>query len=358
MNPWNETPSGKPRARGIGIPFQGTPGVNNAITDVEGVAVGYSTLIEGDSIRTGVTAILPRPVEPLQTPVFAGCHSLNGNGELTGTLWMEEAGRMDCPMTITNTHSCGVARDSTIRWMVERVGPENWVLPVAGETYDGILNDINGFHVEHSHVVAALDGATTGRIEEGSVGGGTGMICYGYKGGSGTASRRVEVAGKSCTVGAFVQANFGRPHQLTVAGVPVGRILDRADEMDERGSIIATIATDAPLLPHQLKRLSRRVGLGIGRSGAISGHGSGDIFLAFSTANGGAQQEQARMSTATFVPDVHLDPLFAAVIESIDEAILNALVANESMNGFKGCRVENLPREKLVRILSQHGVLS
>lgn len=358
MNPWNETPSGKPRARGIGIPFQGTPGVNNAITDVEGVAVGYSTLIEGDSIRTGVTAILPRPVEALQTPVFAGCHSLNGNGELTGTLWMEEAGRMDCPMTITNTHSCGVARDSTIRWMVERVGPENWLLPVAGETYDGILNDINGFHVEHSHVVAALDGATTGRIEEGSVGGGTGMICYGYKGGSGTASRRVEVAGKSCTVGAFVQANFGRPHQLTVAGVPVGRILDRADEMDERGSIIATIATDAPLLPHQLKRLSRRVGLGIGRSGAISGHGSGDIFLAFSTANGGAQQEQARMSTATFVPDVHLDSLFAAVIESIDEAILNALVANDSMNGFKGSRVENLPREKLVRILSQHGVLS
>ena len=192
MYPWNETPSGKPRARGIGIPFQGTPGVNNAITDVEGVAVGYSTLIEGDSVRTGVTAILPRPVEALGTPVFAGCHSLNGNGELTGTLWMEEAGRMDCPMTITNTHSCGVAQDSTIRWMVERVGPEKWVLPVAGETYDGILNDIN--FISSSHVIAALDNATTGRIEEGSVGGGTGMICYSY-GAVRVPLRRVEVAG-------------------------------------------------------------------------------------------------------------------------------------------------------------------
>lgn len=358
MDAWNKTPGGRLRARGIGIPFEGNPGPDNAITDVDGVAVGYTTLIEGESVRTGVTAILPRAVESAHIPVFAGCHSLNGNGELTGTLWMEEAGRMDCPITITNTHSCGVTRDSTIRWMIERVGPENWVLPVAGETYDGVLNDINGFHVKHSHVIDALDGATSGPIEEGSVGGGTGMICYGYKGGSGTASRRVDVAGESVTVGAFVQANFGRPHQLTIAGLPVGRILNRADEVDERGSIIAVIATDAPLLPHQLKRLARRIGLGVGRSGAISGHGSGDIFLAFSTANADAHQEEARVSQATFIPNVHLDPLFEAVIQSVDEAILNALIANESMTGFGGNHIQSLPHDDVIMVLREHAAIS
>ncbi len=358
MDAWHETPTGKPRARGLGILLQGNPGANNAITDVDGVAVGYTTLIEGASVRTGVTAILPRPPAELRVPVFAGCHSLNGNGELTGTLWMEESGRMDCPITITNTHACGIARNATVKWMVERVAPDNWVLPVAGETFDGHLNDINGFHVHESHVMSALDCAVTGPIDEGSVGGGTGMVCYGYKGGSGTSSRLVEVVDTTVTIGAFVQANFGRPHQLTIAGVPVGRMLGTSDDLAERGSIIAVIATDAPLLPHQLKRLARRIGLGVGRSGAISGHGSGDIFMAFSTANTLAHQEAQCLSHATFVPDAHLDSLFEAVIQSVDEAILNALVANEPMSGFNSSHVENLPRDEVVRILANERCLA
>jgi L-aminopeptidase/D-esterase-like protein len=367
MSSLESTPSGKPRARGIGIPFLGTPGRHNAITDVAGVSVGYTTLIEGDGVRTGVTAILPRPLDEMTTPVFAGCHSLNGNGELTGTIWMDEAGRSDGPITITNTHSLGVARDASIRWMVERSGLGEWALPVAGETFDGVLNDINGFHVTEQHVLDALDSAASslsGPIDEGSVGGGTGMICYGFKGGSGTSSRVLDCAGVDVTVGAFVQANFGRTSQLTIAGVPVGRRLQEIesagyppDEPAERGSIIAIVATDAPLLPHQLKRLARRVGLGMGRSGAISGHGSGDIFMAFSTANAEALQDEHAVSTASFIPNAALDPVFAAVIESIDEAILNALVANESMTGFGGRHIEALPHDRVLDILRAHGVM-
>lgn len=357
MSYWETTPGGKTRARGAGIPFDGAPGPFNAITDVQGVTVGYTTLIEGDDVRTGVTAILPRPLDKLTTPVFAGIHSLNGNGELTGSHWIEEAGRCDGPITITNTHSCGIARDASIRWMVKHIGSfGHWALPVAAETFDGFLNDINGFHVTEAHVIAALDAAQSGPLEEGSVGGGTGMICYGFKGGSGTASRRVTFADETFTVGAFVQANFGRKDQLTIAGCRVGRELARDDQSDERGSIIAIVATDAPLLPHQLKRLARRVGLGIGRSGAISGHGSGDIFLAFSTANADAHHEERRLASASFIPNSRLDRMFEAVIQAVDEAVLNTLFANETMQGVGGRVIERLPQEQVLAILRHHRI--
>src|SRR5580700_814239 len=272
------TPSGKPRARAIGIPFDGEPGPFNAITDVAGLEIGYRTLIRGSGkrvvgegpVRTGVTAILPRGRAGANQAVFAGMFSLNGNGELTGSHWAAETGRCEGPITITNTHSVGLAHDATIRWLAARFeGMNQWSLPVAGETYDGWLNDINGFHVTVEDVVAALDGAAGGPIEEGSVGGGTGMICYGFKGGSGTASRRVAFAGQTYTVGAFVQANFGGREQLVIAGIPVGKALKDwqpdARGGSEAGSVIAILATDAPLLPHQLKRLARRIALGIDR---------------------------------------------------------------------------------------------
>ncbi len=351
--PIDLTPSGKFRARGIGLAFAGTTGPNNAITDVPGVSVGYETLIEGDSVRTGVTAILPRPKQDLATSVFAGCHSLNGNGELTGSHWIEEAGCCNGPITITNTHSLGTCRDASIQWMVEHLGVSGWALPVAGETYDGALNDINGFHIKPQHVFAAIDQARAGPIEEGSVGGGTGMICYGFKGGSGTASRVLTVANTAVTLGIFVQANFGLTSQLTIAGVPVGRHLAKTHEDPERGSIIAVVATDAPLLPHQLKRLTRRVGLGMGRSGAISGHGSGDLFLAFSTANEMAHRNTDQLSSTQFIPDAQLDPLFEAVIQAVDEAILNAMVANETMTGFNGARVAALPIETVLELMAR-----
>ena len=356
------TPEGKTRTRGAGLRLAGDPGPWNAITDVEGVHVGYATLVAGERVRTGVTAILPRPPDELATPVFAGFHSLNGNGELTGTLWVEEAGRTDGPITITNTHACGVARDATIKWMVRRgttAGP--WSLPVAGETYDGYLNDINGFHVTEADVFAALDAARTGPVEAGSVGGGTGMILYGFKGGSGTASRRVRFAGLSYTVGVFVQANFGRRDQLVIAGVPVGRLLGApatpARPGGEEGSVIGIAATDAPLMPHQLKRLARRVGLGIGRSGAIAGHGSGDLFLALSTANPEAHREAEQLARLEFVPNRCLDPFFDAVIQATDEAVLDALFANEAMRGRDGHVVEALPRAAVLEILARHGAL-
>ena len=359
MNPAHaKTPNGKLRARGAGLAFDGIPGKWNAITDVAGVQVGYCTLIKGDDIRTGVTAILPRGPENLGTPVFAGYHSLNGNGELTGTIWVEEAGQCDGSITITNTHSCGVTRDASIKWMhnkLQRTG--QWALPVAGETYDGYLNDINGFHVHETHVFEALDSANSGPVEEGSVGGGTGMICYQYKGGSGTASRIVNIAGESFTLGVFVQANFGMQKQLTISGVPIGRLL--ADENEQRdktaresGSVIGILATDAPLLPHQLKRLARRMGLGIGRSGAISGHGSGDIFLAFSTSNTDAHTEGPALGQASFVPNPLLDTLFEATIDATNESVLNSLFANESMTGFQGHKIEALPVKKVMQLIN------
>ena len=362
------TPAGQARARALGIPFDGAPGALNAITDLAGVEVGYSTIIRGEGplvvgegpVRTGVTAILPRGEAGLGVPVFAGCHSLNGNGEMTGFVWIEEAGRIEGPITITNTHSCGLARDATLRWMVGRGHmTDAWSLPVAAETYDGQLNDINGFHVREAHVFEALDSAAGGAIEEGSIGGGTGMICYGFKGGSGTASRVVEVAGARFTLGVFVQANFGLAEQLTIAGVPVGRhLIAAASNSPDAGSIIGVVATDAPLMPHQLKRLARRCGLGIARSGSVAAHTSGDIFLAFSTANGSAMAEGEAESEGPrrvdFLPDATLTPLFQAAVQAIDEAVIDALVANQEMTGRDGFTVPALPHDAVRALLREH----
>ncbi len=369
-NPHHVTPGGKTRARALGVPFDGVPGPNNAITDVGDVAVGYATIIEGDGplvvgqgpVRTGVTAILPRGLDGVATPVFAGTFSLNGNGEMTGTIWVEESGACEGPITITNTHSCGVARDATIRWLVDRLGDataQSWGLPVAGETYDGELNDINGFHVTVEHVLEAIDGAAGGPIEQGSVGGGTGMIAYDFKGGSGSASRVVEIGGTGYTVGAFVQANFGMRRELTIAGAPVGRhIAGNEIRSTPGGSIIAIAATDAPLLPHQCKRLARRVGLGVGRSGSISHNGSGDIFLAFSTANADALATAPGARAADFLPNEALDPIFEAVVQATDEAIVDSMVANETMTGRDGTTVIALPHDRLIEVLADYNRLA
>jgi L-aminopeptidase/D-esterase-like protein len=354
IDPLLTTPSGRRRARALGIPFQGTPGPANAITDVPGVEIGFRTMIRGDGglvvgqgpVRTGVTAIHPRGRAGAGIPVFAGVHSLNGAGEMTGFVWIEEAGRTELPIVVTNTHSVGLARDALAKWMVRNFAGrmDRWVLPVAAETYDGHLNDINGFHVTDADVFAALDAAAAGPVEEGSVGGGTGMICYEFKGGTGTASRVLDLDGTAATLGVLVQANFGKRHQLTIAGMPVGRWLERdAPGLPDQGSIIAVIATDLPLLPHQLKRLARRAGLGIGRSGTIAAHGSGDIFLALSTANADffAPRPGGRMLAAW--PDEGLNPVFEAVIQAVDEAVLNAMVANAGMTGRDGHFVPALP---------------
>ncbi|AID28303.1 D-aminopeptidase [Mesorhizobium sp. USDA 4775] len=355
------TPSGKPRLRSFGIGFDGTPGPFNAITDVPGVAVGYATLISGDGplvvgkgpVRTGVTAILPRPRADLATPVFAGIFSQNGNGELTGSHIIEETGAFNFPITITNTHSCGVSRDGTLRWM-QRVLPtaldSAWGLPVAAETYDGFLNDINGHHLTSEHVAQALDDANGGPIEEGSVGGGTGMITFGFKAGSGTASRIIGWQGNSYTVGAFVQSNFGKRRNFTLRGLRAGSELAEPAIREgtpraEKGSIIAVVATDAPFLPHQMKRLARRVPLGVAMTGGFGYHSSGDIFLAFSTANpAAALAPSGRIATADFIPDTDIDPFFDAVIQTVEESILNALAANDDMTGRDGNFVPALPK--------------
>ena len=365
-DPQSATPSGKPRARSLGVPFEGACGANNAITDVAGVAVGYSTIIRGDGrlvvgegpVRTGVTAILPRGHDGFTIPVFAGFFSLNGAGEMSGTLWVEESGQCEGPITITNTHSCGVARDAVIRWIVDHYPTEladSWGLPVAGETYDGELNDINGFHVTNQHVYEAIESAKGGALEMGSVGGGTGMICYDFKGGSGSASRIVG----DYTVGAFVQANFGIRSELVIAGVPVGKHITGGEVRSKpAGSIIAMVATDAPLMPHQLKRLARRVGLGVGRSGSIAHNASGDIFLAFSTANEAAWAAGAEVRDCAFLPNHALDPLFAAVVQATDEAIVDSLVANDTMTGRDGLTVMALPHDRLREVLKEHNRLS
>lgn len=359
-DPHRLTPSGRRRARYYAIPFDGTPGPANAITDVPGVSVGYATLIEGEGplvtgqgpVRTGVTAILPRPHAELATPVFAGLFSANGNGEMTGAHIIEEIGAFNFPITITNTHSCGVTRDATIAWMNERMPAaveDAWGLPVAAETYDGFLSDINGFHVTPAHVFSAIDTAAAGPVEEGSVGGGTGMIVFDFKGGSGTASRQVEWAGERFTVGAFVQANFGNRCNLTIRGrrcgvdMPEPALVNRTWRR-EKGSIIAVIATDAPFLPHQLKRLARRIPLGVAWTGGLGYHSSGDIFLAFSTANGqAATATSGGRVRVEFVPEADIDRFFDAVVQSVEEAILNALVANADMTGRDGNFVPALP---------------
>ena len=359
----------KPRARDLGVPFDGTPGPLNAITDVKGIEVGHTTLISGEgkkSVRTGVTAILPRGHNSLNDPVYAGYFSLNGNGEMTGTAWVEESGFLEGPIIITNTHSVGVARDAVIAWRIKHGAADTtgywWSLPVVAETWDGWLNDINGFHVKPEDIFHALDTAHGGAIDEGSVGGGTGMICYEFKGGNGTASRQIDVrpagAGKDVPprtflVGVFLQANFGRRSQLMVAGVPVGREIPGEVYKEESGSCIAVVATDAPLLPNQLKRLARRVSLGLARTGTISGNGSGDLFIAFSTANPNAADPNQITRSVETIPNDLLDPLFTGVVQATEEAVMNALVNNHSMTGRDNHYVEALPHDRLRELMKR-----
>ena len=349
------------RARDLGIRFEGTPGPLNAITDVGSVHVGHTTLIRGEDIRTGVTAVFPRG-DARGDPVFAGWFALNGNGEMTGTTWIEESGFLEGPICITNTHSVGTVRDAIIGWQVERGSKfQAWSLPVVAETYDGYLNDIDGFHVKSEHVFAALDGATSGPVDEGNVGGGTGMMCLGFKGGIGTASRVVFLGDAEYTLGVLVQSNFGRADQLRIDGVPVGRELRarriREDQQEEEfGSIIVVVATDAPLVAHQLKRIARRVSMGVARVGGTAGNGSGDIFVAFSTANAGA----ASASLATeisILANSRLSALFDATVQATEEAIINAMVAAETMTGRDGHRSQAMPHERVREVLKKYNRL-
>jgi D-aminopeptidase len=362
------------RARDLGIPLDGIPGDLNAITDVGGVEVGQVTLISGEGklivgkgpVRTGVTAILPRGKK--YDPVFAGWFTLNGNGEMTGTTWVEESGFLEGPVMITNTHSVGIVRDAVIEWeyknnIFDPLPDEPdvfWALPVVAETYDGDLNDINGFHVKKEHVFDALNNARSDKVDEGSVGGGTGMICHDFKGGTGTSSRRVTVGSKVYTLGVLVQANYGIRRTFTVAGAPVGKeITDLMPEIDpvkkdeDRGSIIVVVATDAPLLPHQLKRLARRVPIGISKVGGYAGNSSGDIFIAFSTANPGAAN-RVENQHLEMIPNEEMSPLFEATSQATEESILNALIAARDMTGKNNTKVYALPQDRLIEILKKY----
>jgi L-aminopeptidase/D-esterase-like protein len=368
--PHAATPAGKPRARALGIPFAGTPGRWNAITDVPGVEVGYTTLIRGTSVRTGVTAIHPRGAAGAGDPVAAGFFSQNGNGEMTGVSWIGESGTFTGPVAITNTHAVGVAHAAIVAWAV-RHHPhlaEAWLLPVAAETWDGYLNDINSPNVTEQDCLGALQGAASGPVEEGSVGGGTGMNCYQFKGGNGTASRQVRFAGTTYAVGVFVQANFGQRDELTLAGVPLGRLLADDNPMAApranpggAGSVIAIVATDAPLLPHQTTALARRVTLGLARTGTTGSHFSGDLFLAFSTGNPGAftpgrnvmlGEAAEGYDQLRFVPWGFMDRFYAAVVQATEEAVANALVANEDMTGRDGRRSPALPRDRVAELFA------
>ena len=353
----------KPRARDLGIPFDGTPGPLNAITDVRGVEVGFTTLVQGDAVRTGVTAILPRGKDS-NDPVFAAWFSQNGNGEMTGTTWIDEGGFMEGPVFITNTHSVGVVRDAAIAWSVkEKKTFQPWSLPVVAETWDGGLNDINGFHVKAEHVFAAIESATGGRVQEGNVGGGTGMICYEFKCGTGTASRKLPPQAGGYTVGVLVQANHGRRAELRIAGVPMGQEIPvpavpepggLPPAAQEQGSIIIIVATDAPLLPHQLERIARRATMGLARTGATSGNGSGDIFLAFSTENAGVAAAPREIHV-NMLSNARISALFSATVEATEEAIVNALVGAETMTGAQGRRVEALPHARVRELLKKYG---
>lgn len=381
----------RPRARDLGISplIGGTPGALDAITDVKGVEVGQTTLIAGAAgplkvgtgpVRTGVTIVHPRGRNS-GDPVFGAWFTLNGNGEMTGTTWLQEGGYLEGPIGITNTHSVGVVRDAILQWQVGKPGMQPWGLPVVAETYDGGLNDINGFHVKPEHAIAALDGARGGVVPtEGAVGGGTGMVCEGFKGGIGTASRTLTAAQGGYTVGVLVQCNFGSMRDMRVAGVPVGAEMGDlaacvtgdvpansqrrkcgspppsgagAEEV-EQGSIIVIVATDAPMVPHQLKRIATRVALGVGRTGGTGGNGSGDIFVAFSTANAGAStpKDTARV---TMVSNDAISPLFTATIQATEEAILNAMLAADTMDGANNLRVHGLPADRVVALLKKYG---
>ncbi|MFJ9696376.1 P1 family peptidase [Kitasatospora sp. NPDC101183] len=370
------TPSGRPRARALGLALDGTPGPANALTDVPGVQIGYATLVEGEHVRTGVTALLPRGRDGVGTPCAAGWYSLNGNGEMTGTTWIEETGALEGPVMVTNTHAVGTVHRGVVDWTAAN-RPElarEWLLPVVAETWDGYLNDINGPHVRGEHAAAAIDAAAGGPVEEGCVGGGTGMNCYGFKGGSGTASRLVRHGSAEYTVGAFVQANFGDRRELVVTGVPVGRELAEDNPMEDgdwfapggAGSVIVVIGTDAPLLPGQCKALARRVPLGLTRTGTSGGHFSGDIFLTFSTANPGALTSSFPRGEAgdedyeslRFVPWGRIDPFYEAVVQAVEEAVLNALVTAEETVGREGHRSPALPHGRLRELLAARGALA
>lgn len=356
----------KPRARDLGIPFEGTPGPLNALTDIPGIEVGYSTILEGQSARTGVTIIHPRG-KTNHDPVFAGWFPFNGNGELTGAAWIDEGGLLEGPIGITNTHSVGAVRDTIIEWQVKQDAIfQKWSCPVVGETADGWLNDMNGFHVTAGHVMAALTSAHGGAIEEGNVGGGTGMICYEFKGGTGTSSRKLPNKLGGWTVTALVQANFGRRFQLTVSGVPVGQHLTSDASLthgenpfrQDDGSLIVILATDAPLLPHQLKRLAKRATLGMGRTGSLGGNGSGDIFLAFSTASSGEAGSGSMKGSVEYVHNDFIDPIFFASAYATEEAIINALIAAETMTGRAGVTIQALPHKDLRALLKKYGRLT
>ncbi|MFL5548982.1 MAG: P1 family peptidase [Gemmatimonadaceae bacterium] len=383
---------GKPRARDLGVPFDGTPGPLNAITDIAGLEVGQQTLISGEGklvvgsgpVRTGVTVVLPRG-RASTDPVFANWFPLNGNGEMTGTAWVEESGFLEGPVSITNTHSVGVVRDAVVAWMVRQPTGQPWALPVVAETYDGFLNDVNGFHVKKEHAWQALDGAKSGPVTEGNVGGGTGMICFGFKGGIGTSSRKLPVASGGYTVGVLVQCNAGRRSELRIAGVPVGKEINDlrpcrnvvapgqspnagpppcpatamrpSDERREgMGSIIVVVATDAPLLPHQLRRLAIRAALGVGVAGGKGENSSGDLIIAFSTANPRAAQDTG-LVRVQMIPNDQINPLFYATTQATEEAIVNAMVAAETMTGVDGNRAYRLPHDRLRAALRKYNRL-
>ena len=366
------------RARDIGIPLNGITGEFNSITDVKGVLVGHETIIKGDGklvigrgpIRTGVTAILPRG--KVFDPVFSGWYSLNGNGEMTGTTWVEESGFLEGPILITNTHSVGIVRDAVIEWQYNNklfktlydIKDLFWSLPVVGETYDGSLNDINGFHVKKEHAIKALENAQGGIILEGGVGGGTGMICHGFKGGIGTSSRKINLDGKNYTLGVLVQANYGNRNDLTISGVPVGKEIQDlkpkityGEKTDGLGSIIVVVATDAPFLPNQLKRIVRRVPIGISRVGGYGSNGSGDIFISFSTANSKAFDRENEKSI-TFLPNDEMNPFFIATVQATEEAILNALISAKTMIGINDNVVYELPHDRLKKVLKKYNRLN
>ncbi len=382
----------KPREHDLKLPIGGTPGPRNAITDVKGVEVGHTTLISGSGklvvgqgpVRTGVTVVHPRG-KANDDPVFAAWFTLNGNGEMTGTTWMQEGGYLEGPIAITNTHSVGVVRDAIIKWQVSKqFALQPWALPVVAETYDGGLNDINGFHVKEQHVLDALDSATDGLPGEGSVGGGTGMSCLGFKGGIGTASRRLSFAQGGYTVGVLVQCNFGSRRDLRIAGVPVGEEItdlqpcianteplpadsprrhcgasggnDAASDLPEQGSIIVVVATDAPLMPHQLKRIATRVSLGIGRQGGFGGNGSGDIFLAFSTANPKSWASDS-IAALQMLTNNRISPLFQATAQATEAAITNAMLAAETMTGANDLRIHAMPVDRMLAAMRKYGRL-
>lgn len=370
----------KPRARDLGIPFVGTTGLHNAITDVKGVEVGYSTVISGEGenvigkgpVRTGVTAIFPRGKSKKFSPVYANWYSLNGNGEMTGTIWITESGFLETPIMITNTNSVGEVRQAVLKWFVDTDwyrGEKEWfTYPVVGETYDGLLNDIYGFHVSEKHVLEAIDNSSGGKILEGNVGGGTGMVTMGFKGGTGTASRVMTIQDSTYTVGVLVQSNFGFKENFLVAGVPVGQELfdtlnpqikksPMSSRQEGDGSIIVIVATDAPLLPHQLKRVAQRVPLGIAKVGGIGANGSGDIFLAFSTANEQAFNRSRNVQVETLSND-QINWIFQSTVQAVEEAIINAMVAAETMEGINGNTVYSLPHDQLIKILQKYNRLN